>query len=424
MTTHAIKSRLRAGRSCFEGGWAAAACWGTRLWGNAILYALAMMLAFCPVLAAEEISEAEAIAELKSLGGRVYEYAAPSFDPRRKSKVLKAADVGARNSDRLIALLKHIRGLQAVSIEGCSVTDAGIAALKLQPRLRILTLRHSEPPMITDAGLREIGAITTLTSLSLGRTPVSKVGFAQLANLAELETFDASGPAVTDGALAELARLANLKRLSLSETALTNAGLAVLKRIGRLNFLRLHSKSITDGAIAQLKGLNLLELHIGDAISDGGLKDLKDFKLISLSLADLPITDTGLKELSLLTTLRELDLRGTRISDAGLRELRPLTTIDLPLGKSAKSDAGPLPRIRGLVDLHLEDTAISDAGLREFSTFEHVPDLYLAGTKVTEDGMDELRRAKKVGILSWPGAPPPKGASSGGRQPRTPIREQ
>jgi len=56
----------------------------------------------------------------------------------------------------------------------------------------------------------------------------------------------------------------------------------------------------------------------------------------------------GLKELAAFTSLRELDLTGTKVADTDLRALTPL---------------------RNLTTLRLANTAITDAGLKELAAF-------------------------------------------------------
>ncbi len=51
---------------------------------------------------------------------------------------------------------------------------------------------------ITDAGLRELKNLESLTTLDLGDTAITYVGVAQLTNLKSLKSLDLSGTLITD----------------------------------------------------------------------------------------------------------------------------------------------------------------------------------------------------------------------------------
>jgi Leucine Rich repeat len=65
-----------------------------------------------------------------------------------------------------------------------------------------------------------------------------------------------------------------------------------------------------------------------DGVSDEGLKELVALKrLTHLDLRDNPVTDVGVKELSALTSLAHLSLHGTKVTGAGVKELAALKTL-------------------------------------------------------------------------------------------------
>jgi hypothetical protein len=106
---------------------------------------------------------------------------------------------------------------------------------------------------------------------------------------------------------------------------------------------------VTDAGLKHLTGLpRLRDLDLGGTkVTDLGLKCLAGLRqLEKLDLYDTAVTDAGLEHLKGLRQLQELDLSGTAVTDAGLEHLkglRQLRTLDLSFTK-AKGPLGPTER--------------------------------------------------------------------------------
>lgn len=368
--------------------------------------------------AADDMSEAEAIKEIERLGGKVYE-SAPPPDPTRpaaRAPFFVARVTGPRLGEQ-VRLLKRLSALDIVRIAAARIDDDSLEYLRFCARLRSLGVVGSERVEITDGALEQIARVKSLKDLDLGMAAVPESGFAHIRKLENLERLRVRGGGITDAAVSSLAVLTKLRYLTLLNTAVTNAGIGELRTLTNLQQLSIHSNDIGDGAIGKLKGLHLRELSIGDAITDAGLNDLAHFNTLRvLDLARLPITDAGLKSIPQMTAQSVLNLDGTMISDRGLNELERLTTLHVG-GRNVLAPPRRLQTVPGLTELHLEETGITDAGLSRLMTFENVPTLFLRGTKVSPEGMDELQRRTHARIRSWPGATgtPGAGASSGNK---------
>jgi hypothetical protein len=133
------------------------------------------------------------------------------------------------------------------------------------------------------------------------------------------------GTEATDADLKELATLESLSALDLSFTKLTDAGLKNLSILKSLNVLSLFATKVTDAGLkelASLKSLHTLDLRALH-VTDVGLKELAGLKnLKTLDLVGTKITDAGLKELAGLSSLHYLDLTNTRVTNAGVKELK------------------------------------------------------------------------------------------------------
>ncbi len=161
----------------------------------------------------------------------------------------------------------------------------------------------------------------------------------------------------------------------------TNIGDAQLNALGdvdalakTLTILNLDTTHISDGALAPLADLTEMDTMYLSAtqIGDEGLAHLRRMKkLRSLVLDGTIITDVGLKELGRMRSLRGLGIAHTGISDAGLRHLRSLPLEGLSLIGTGVTDAGLVHFREGMTDLQ---------------------QLALVDTKVTKEGVDQLRR--------------------------------
>jgi hypothetical protein len=128
------------------------------------------------------------------------------------------------------------------------------------------------------------------------------------------------------------------------------------------------------------------------------------------------VTDAGLKELAALRALHTLDLGATRVTPAGLRGLTALKGLHtLRLSKAQVTDQAlrvlrennllqayhqafgkgyARPRSAAEIDrLFLHDTPVTDAGLKELAGLKALRLLLLRGTKVTDRGVAELKKA-------------------------------
>jgi hypothetical protein len=114
---------------------------------------------------------------------------------------------------------------------------------------------------VTDAGLRNVGALSDLTRLTLMHTAVTGTGFAYLRGL-PLGQVSLEGSPIDDAGLAAFADLSELETLDLSETRVTGPGLANLEKLPRLRWLNLSNSLIDDDGLAHLDRLPLKWLRL------------------------------------------------------------------------------------------------------------------------------------------------------------------
>ena len=257
------------------------------------------------------------------------------------------------------------------------------------------------------------------------------------------------GTWVGDSELLDLAHLAQLERLDLSHTRITDEGMLYLKPATGIRELNLYyAEQITDQGMSAIKDWkNLKRLNVrGTRISDGTLAIAGALTgLESLDVAYTEITDSGLDALVPLTHLKELSIGRSKLGGSELEVLRLLTTLEyLDLGgphpgAGGKKETGvsPLPasvpraisELKQLRVLKLAYSGIGADGLRILSSLDKVEKLALEGcihvddqalaeltqwkslkyldvqeTKVTQQGVAALEKAKP-GIVILSGGP-------------------
>ncbi|MEX0717034.1 MAG: M56 family metallopeptidase [Planctomycetaceae bacterium] len=162
----------------------------------------------------------------------------------------------------------------------------------------------------------------------------------------------------------------------------------------------------------QLSGMDgLQEINFGPAVTDDTLKAAAGApNLQKLEAATeywdyggrTRVTDAGVAAMSSLKRLEHLNLDGARLTDAGVAHLRGLDAVELlSLNFTDIGDVG-LASLRELplTQLWLDRTEISNAGLRRIAD-DHpgLKSLGIAGTKITADGMEPLRKLKELSTL-------------------------
>jgi internalin A len=254
---------------------------------------------------------------------------------------------------------------------------------------------------------------------------------------------DLRGSWVYDSQLIDLAKLPHLEKLDLSHTRISDEGMVYLRSAPEITDLNLYyAEQITDqgmSAIKEWKHLKRLNLR-GTRISDGTLEIVSHLpQLESLDIANAPFTDNGLDSLITLINLKELSLGHRRESDNELEMLRLLPTLT-SLNLSGPTDAerpdsnyrkagdtGPMRQdlVRAIAELKdlrvlklgysnitadglrvlsglqqverlgLESCPrIGDEAVAELANWKSLKYLDLQETKVTEKGVEALRKAK------------------------------
>lgn len=345
---------------------------------------IVLLLAVLPALEARRTAQAQDLEQLLSAANP----SAPlKAHPGEEAAVAAINAAGPKSTGQ-----QYEDRLYDVVLEGPTVDDSTVAALRGLPELRTLRLVG---PGITDAGLSVLATCPALNSLVLSETRVTAVGAARLTELKKLKTLTLHRTKIGDLGLVALADCPELTTLSLSEIGGSAAGLRALGRFPLLKQLILRDPSIQNRAadepvLQTCRDVAAAYLGFGSAllqwrpdveryIVNDSLAALVECRnLRSLDLAHTTkLTAAGLRSLAQLPQLQSLDLQATRTNDAGLAELA---------------------RIAGLERLELSDTPITDDGLAHLAALKNLTVLSVSRTQVSSAGLDSLHGLKRLKI--------------------------
>jgi hypothetical protein len=231
---------------------------------NRLVVAVALVVAMTgAVHGAEEKPTIDgALAWLKKLDA---EYKVPRFADLTVEKLKALSEIklgGHRKSDN-----KHV-----------AIEAEDLRYLTVLPALKKASL--GEVDGLTDASMKHVGEIKTLTELDLSDAAIGNDGLEPLAALTDLTVLKlAFARQIGDDGMDHVAKLSKLETLFLSGTKVTDAGLKKLSGLSKLKELRLGGQmEITDAGLAALgENTALTKLVVGKKtkVTDAGVAALK-----------------------------------------------------------------------------------------------------------------------------------------------------
>lgn len=131
-------------------------------------------------------------------------------------------------------------------------------------------------------------------------------------------------------------------------------------------------------------------------VTDDVLKQLTAVNLdMNLDLDNCPITDVGLANLKGKRNVRWLKLLGTKVTNDGLKYLQGMDLEILDLSQTQVDDQGlatlaqfDFPHLK---DLAVAGTKVTDKGIQPLTRFHELEWLTLSETKVTKKGRQQLK---------------------------------
>jgi Leucine-rich repeat (LRR) protein len=270
-----------------------------------------------------------------------------------------------------------------VTFKRAGLGDDDVTRIAAIPTLRTVVLADSR---VTHRGLESLSALKGLQTLDLSRTSLDSDAMDAVARLSTLKELLLNGCSwLMDKHLASLSALKNLERLELSSPAITPAGLAQLSQLPALQELTIREcAAIDDEAVEHLASLTQLKKLA-----------LSDTELTSRGYAELCQRLPGVKvnvPVESLKDLRDVAQRGTfRFGITGIVGSFEQQTnrSDGTLKPLLPGDLTAVGRLTGLKSLHLEGE-ITDEMFLELGPLPKLELLFLAGTRITDEGMQRL----------------------------------
>lgn len=310
-------------------------------------------------------------------------------------------------TDAELAKLKDLPNLTTLDLTGTPITDAGLKHVGGLKQLTSLSLNNVQT--VTDAGANHLEGLTELVTLHADAVPFGDAGCASLAKLPKLKSVQAAFmPNVTNAGMKALAKSPSLELAILARSPLTDTGLAALAACKTLKHLWVGGTKVTAAGVAAFRKARPDVMLTSDfdvdadraaaefVIGKGGIVQVPDnvgyvteiaklpagpFKIIAVELGQRPvITDDDLDRFRNLASLEYLSVNGP-ITDDGLKKL------------------ATFPSAKKLGALLFRQASITDGGLKSLREFPELTALTLREVKnVTGTGLAHLKGSKVVGL--------------------------
>ena len=371
--------------------------------------------------------------DLRTVGGAAL--AELRFDPPLTNLTLEAA------TDETLARLTRLPDTRSLRLQGCSLSAAGCDRLaELAGQIEMLVLHGTYDPRkpevaprgIEDDGLKAIGRMRNLQSLTLAALPITDAGVAHLDRLESLRDLQLMVCLSVKGpGYARLAPLDGLKSISLGLMPLTREAVAALAQLKQLERLALQLDELPAGIRAPelqpadvevLKNLVSLQhlqftdtrerknrtpdVALGDAIlkAAGKLPNLR-----YVSFYGVGSGDAGAAGLASAEKLEGLSLQPVELSDRVLADFARMSKLrSLSLGGKGRVSGNGLAALASLTELTelgLDGGGIADDDLARLPPLPKLDHLSLAGSKITGPGLEALRRSPQLKMLELAGSP-------------------
>uniref|UniRef100_A0A1D1Y438 Internalin-I n=1 Tax=Anthurium amnicola TaxID=1678845 RepID=A0A1D1Y438_9ARAE len=337
-----------------------------------------------------------------------------------------------------IMRLSSLVNLRVLDLGGLPVTDQAMKSLQVLTQLEYLDLWGSD---ISDKGAAMLNMFPKLNYLNIGWTNVNK-----LPNLPAIVCLDLSNCTVhsmlekSNTAKAPLSKLflhrttfidvdeafSYLKESYLSVLDLSRSPICHFNFLAKLKSLKqldLSSSQMTDNLIDAVAsvGFNLRDLNLSNTkvtsqamcLLAGNVPNLE-----RLSLSQTSIDDTSLQYLSMMPSLKIIDLSKTSIkgfaylegskldktlSLAMLQSLDHLENLNLEETLVRDEVLHPLGMLRGLKCLYLKSDFLSDVSFHTMSSLPNLTFLGFQGAVLSNQGLHLFSASAKLHVLDLRG---------------------
>lgn len=207
--------------------------------------------------------------------------------------------------------IREFRYLQELSLRWRSIKKDSLRALRSN-ELSSLDMICAD---VSDDDLSYVGRFRMLTRLHVAGNPLGDRGVGCLVHLSRLELLNISGTQISDKAMFSIARLSSLKQLDISDTSVADVGDLPFPQLWNLVLRRTQISDKAMLSVAQLPSLDTLDIS-DTSVTDVGVGYLRECRSLAfIACKGTPITEAGVRELSLIPSLTWIDCDAEVMSD-------------------------------------------------------------------------------------------------------------
>ncbi|XP_022721374.1 toll-like receptor 3 isoform X2 [Durio zibethinus] len=370
------------------------------------------------------------------------------------SRCMKVSDAGVRhlvsisNLEKLwvsetgitangVALLSSLKNLSVLDLGGLPVTDTTLNSLQVLTKLQYLDLWGSK---ISNKGALVLQRFPKLSFLNLAWTKVTS-----FPNLSSLECLNMSNCTINSILQGNGNKVALVKLIFAGATFMNEAEAFLYIETSFLTFLDVSYSSLNQFCfLADMKMLEHLDLNssiIGDdsvelivrigaslkslnlsstKVSSAGIGILAGHvpKLEILCLSHTSIDDVALSYISLMPSLKVIDLSDTKVKGfihrpgteshmdgtlTALQNLSYLESLNLENTQVRDQDLYPLSSCKELSHLSLKCASLTDATLHHLSSLPKLTNLHVCEAVLTNSGLDTFSPSTTLRVLDLMG---------------------
>ncbi|KAK2966513.1 hypothetical protein RJ640_019042 [Escallonia rubra] len=320
---------------------------------------------------------------------------------------------GLRVTDVALSCLQVLKKLQYLDLWGSEITNNGATVLKLFPKLSFLNLAWTK--------VTKLPNLSSLACLNMSNCSLLSIyeGRGDKGHLAELILTGATFLDVdeaflhVDTSLLSFLDLSNssvqsfwflpsmcvLEHLDLSGSAMADESAEIIARIGaNLRFLNLSNTRVSSAGVGILAG------HVSN--------------LETISLSCTPIDDLAVSYLSMMPSLRVINLSNTNVrgliqqigaepdwvpSLAALQNLRFLERLDMEEIQVGDAALEPLSTFQGLRYLSVKSGFLTDMSFHHFSSVQELISLSIRDAVLTNAWLDSFHPPSTLKLLDLRG---------------------
>ncbi|PIN21006.1 hypothetical protein CDL12_06302 [Handroanthus impetiginosus] len=312
-------------------------------------------------------------------------------------------------TDSAMSSLQALTKLQHLDLWGSEVSNEGAVLLKMFPSLSFLNLAWTS--------VTNLPNLSSLAYLNMSNCTIRSL-FEGVGHKARMKEVMLSGAAITD--VSEAFRYVETSRLHFLDLSYSShQSFSFLRSMNALTDLNLSDSALTDESVEHIAciGTNIRYLNLSNTkVSSDGIGALFGHvpNLKTLLLSGTPIDDTAVSYISMMPSLKVINLSRTNVkglihqegdsphdvsSFSALKNLSHLEKLELEEVNITDAALFPLMNLDKLIYLSLRSVSLTDASLYHISSAPKLIHLGVRDAVLTDGGLDSFIPPPAMEIL-------------------------